>query len=157
VTNLASEQLQQNPADWPKAVLALFERAITCEYATLTSHHTPITYPVTPYVGDDGRTLDVSTGLTYPTKAERARRNPKVALLYSVPVGSGLIKPAVALVLGLASVRDANLQYNTDRYLRLSMVKVPSAYKSMPAFLLRRMPWYKSHTVTCSLGCSRAD
>jgi len=74
--------------------------------ATLTSHYTPNTYPVTPYVGDDGRTLDASTGLTYPTKAERARRNPKVALLYSDPVGSGLIKPAAALVLGLASVRE---------------------------------------------------
>ncbi len=33
-------------------------------------------------------------------------------------------------------------QHDTDRYLRLSMVKVPSTYKSMPAFLLRRMPWY---------------
>ena len=106
MTNLASEQLQQNPADWPKAVLALFERAITCEYATLTSHHSPNTYPFTPYVGYDGRTLDIATGLTYPTKAERARRNPKVALLYSDPVGSGLIKPAATLVLGLASVRE---------------------------------------------------
>lgn len=142
MTDLASEQLQQNPASWPEAVLALFERAITCEYATLTSQQTPITYPVTPYIGDDGRTLDVSTGLAYPTKAERARRIPKVALLYSDPVGSGLSKPPVVLVLGLASVRDANLQHNTDRYIRMSMSKVPSAYKSIPAFLLRRMPWY---------------
>jgi hypothetical protein len=140
--SVISEQLQQNPAGWPNTVLALFERAITCEYATLTKHQTPITYPVTPYIGDDGRTLDVSTGLTYPAKAERARRNPKVALLYSDPVGSGLANPPVVLVLGLATVQDANLQQNTDRYLRLSMVKVPSAYKGMPPFMLRRMPWY---------------
>lgn len=140
--NPASGQLQQNPAGWPEAVLALFERAITCEYATLTRRHRPITYPVTPYLGEDGRTLDVSTGLTYPAKAERARHNPNVALLYSDPVGSGLAKPPVVLVFGLATVRDANLQRNTDRYMRLSMWKVSSAYKGLPPFLLRRMPWY---------------
>lgn len=139
---LTNPQLQQNPAGWPDAVLPLFEQAITCEYATLTNRQTPITYPVTPYIGDDGRTLDVSTGLTYPAKAERARRQPKVALLYSDPVGAGLVKPPVVLVLGLAAVRDANLQQNTDRYLRLSMRKLPNTYQGMPAFLLRRMPWY---------------
>lgn len=142
MVDLASEQLQQNPAGWPDEVLPLFERAITCEYASLTRHHRPITYPVTPYVGEDGLTLDVSTGLTYPAKAERARHNPKVALLYSDPVGCGLIKPPSVLVFGLATVRDANLQNNTDRYMRLSFVKVSSAYKGIPPFLLRRMPWY---------------
>lgn len=137
-----SEGRQRNPAGWPDAVLALFERAITCEYATLTRQRTPVTYPVTPYVGDDGRTLDVSTGLTYPAKAERARRNPQVALLYSDAVGCGLAQPPVVLVFGLAAVRDANLQANTDRYVRLSMSKVPAAFKGMPAPLIRSMPWY---------------
>ena len=86
--------------------------------------------------------MDVSTGLTYPSKAERARRNPKVALLFSDPVGTRLSKPPVVLVQGLAAVRDADLQANTDRYLRLSKKKVPEAYAGMPAFLLTRMTWY---------------
>jgi hypothetical protein len=142
MTDLKNEVLRQNPAGWPGEVLSIFERAITCEYATLTNRNTPITYPVIPFIGDDGCTLDVSTGLTYPAKAERARRNPRVALLYSDPVGSGLITPPVVLVFGCAAVRDANLQGNTDRYIRLAMAKTPEAYKSMPAFLLQRMPWY---------------
>lgn len=74
--------LAENPAGWPEELLPLFERAITVEYASLTRANTPVTYPVPPYVGDEVLTLDVSTGLTYPTKAERARRNPNVALLY---------------------------------------------------------------------------
>jgi hypothetical protein len=133
--------LAGNPSGWPEELLPLFERAITVEYASLTRASAPITYPLTPYVGEDGLTLDVSTGLTYPAKAERARRNPKVALLYSDPLGSGLDGAPVALVQGLATVRDSDLQANTDRYVRLGMAKLPDTYKGQPRFLpsLRRL------------------
>ena len=47
---------------------------ITTEYASLDRSGTPITWPVTPYLGAGG-TLDVTTGLSYPLKAQRARRN----------------------------------------------------------------------------------
>ncbi len=134
--------LAGNPAGWPEELLPLFERAITVEYASLTRAGAPVTYPVTPYVGEEGTTLDVSTGLTYPAKAERARRNPKVALLYSDPLGSRLDAAPVALVQGLATVRDADLQANTDRYVRLSMAKNPAAYEGQPKFLLRSVGWY---------------
>jgi hypothetical protein len=134
--------LAQNPAGWPEVVLPLFERAMTVEYASLTRAGTPVTYPVTPYVGDDGLTLDVSTGLTYPAKAERARRNPKVALLYSDSMGTGLDAAPVVLVQGFATVRDADLQANTDRYVRLAIAKFPEAYGSQPKFLLRSLAWY---------------
>ena len=129
------------PSAWPSVVQSIFERAITTEYASLTGKLAPLTYPVTPYIGQAG-TLDISTGLTYPTKAERARRNPKVALLYSDPVGSGLKKPPVVLVQGMAAVRDADLQANTDRYIREGVRKLPEAYQGTPTFMLARMPWY---------------
>jgi hypothetical protein len=132
----------ENPTGWPEELLPLFERAVAVEYASLTRAGNPVTYPVTPYVGEDATTLDVSTGLTYPAKAERARRNPKVALLYSDPLGSGLEEAPVALVQGLATVRDADLQANTDRYVRLSMAKFPAAYEGQPRFLLRNTGWY---------------
>jgi hypothetical protein len=123
-------------------VLPVFDRAVTVQYASLTKAGAPIMTPLTPYLGEDGRTLDVSTGLTYPAKAERARRNAKVCLLFSDPVGSGLEAPPVVLVQGLATVRDRDLQANTDRYVRRSMEKLPEAYKGQPRFLLRRLPAY---------------
>lgn len=131
-----------SPADLPAEVWAVLDRSITVDYTSLTRQGAPVMLPVTPYVSDDRTTLDVSTGLTYPTKAERARRNPKVSLLYSDPLGSGLGQPPVVLVPGLATVRDADLQANTDRYVRLALEKLPAAYRGQPKFLLRTLVWY---------------
>jgi len=123
------------PLPYPSELLPVFQKSITCEYASLTASGTPITFPVTPYMGEN--TLDVSTGLTYPSKAERARRNPKVGLLYSDPVGSGLQNAPVVLVYGHAAVRDAHLQTNTDRYVKYAHKNMP-----LPPFVLRRMTFY---------------
>lgn len=125
---------------WPDELGEVFEQALTCEYASLTRAGAPVTVPSTPYVGS--RTLDVSTGLSYPAKAERARRNPKVALLFADAIGTGALRPPVVLVQGHAAVRDADLQANTDRYARVALAKLPEATKGQPKFLLRRMKFY---------------
>ncbi|MFI6316932.1 pyridoxamine 5'-phosphate oxidase family protein [Nonomuraea sp. NPDC050556] len=122
---------------WPLEAAALFERALVCEYASLTRDGRPVTWPVTPYVGDGS--LDVSTGVTYPGKAERARRNPHVALLFSDASDTGLDRAPVVLVQGRATVRDADLQANTDRYVSAS---VGSGFAGMPWFVLKGLGWY---------------
>lgn len=130
-----------NPAGWPDELVGVFESAITAEYCSLTATGRPVTVPTTPYLGRVGTTLDVSTGLTYPAKAERARREPRVALLFADPVGSSRLDPPVVLVQGLATVRDSDLQANTDRYVQLSTEKLPEATMG-PRAVLRRMSWY---------------
>src|SRR4051812_17122039 len=55
----------------PEDVRTVLDRSLVCEYASLTKDGRPITWPLTAYVGPTG-TLDVSTGLAYPDKAERA-------------------------------------------------------------------------------------
>lgn len=77
-----------------------------------------------------------------PPRPSRARRDPRVCLLFADPLGSGLDDPPVVLVQGLATVRDSNLQANTDRYVRVSMAKLPDATKGQPPFVLRRLAWY---------------
>ena len=134
--------VQQTVPDpgWPAGLRTLAERSLVTEYASLTREGRPVTWPVTPYVGD-GTTLDVTTGLTYPAKADRARRDPRVALLFSAPV-EGLDRTPVVLVQGLATVRDADLQAGLDRYLRQTREKMPQTYTGMPRFAIRRMDWY---------------
>jgi hypothetical protein len=127
-------------APWPAQLTPFLDAAVTTEYASLTRDGRPVAVPVTPYSG--AATLDVSTGLTYPAKAERARRDPRVALLFADPVGSGLEAPPVALVQGLATVRDRDLQAGLDRYVRVSSAKLPGSYEGTPWFVLRRSAWY---------------
>src|SRR5690349_14997725 len=129
---------------WPEELTEVFTSSLVCEYASLTRRLTPVTWPVTPYRST--RTLDVSTGLSYPLKAERARANPRVALSYSDPSGyasgSATGRPPVVLVEGLATVRDADLQANTDRYVRESLLR--NATNGTPWFVARTWSWYSS-------------
>lgn len=117
-------------------------RFVATEYSSLTADGRPITWPVTPYLGRSATTVDVSTGLTYPLKAERARRDPRVALSFSFPAGSGLDPAPTLVVQGLATVRDADLAANSARYLVESKERFPAAFGSIPTWVLRRMEWY---------------
>lgn len=112
-----------------------------CEYASLKKDGTPITSPVIPFPGEDGRTIDIQTGLTYPSKAERARNNPRVCLLYSEPKASPIDKPPTILVYGEATVYDADLQANTDRYVQMNLARF-KMFRSVPGFIFRKMDGY---------------
>lgn len=127
--------------DWA-AIVNQAASFVTTEYASLTRAGAPVTWPVTPYRGAHDKTLDVATGLTYPLKAERARRNPRVALSFSFPVGSGLADPATFVVQGLATVRDADLIATSGRYLQASADRFPAAFAKIPDLVLRHMDWY---------------
>jgi hypothetical protein len=98
---------------------------------------------VTPYYRPGEPCIDVTTGLGYPKKANDARANPKVSLLFSDPTGCGLSDPPMVLVQGIADVDDHDLEANRDRYARESAAKLP-ATQSMhpPAFLQRQFSWY---------------
>jgi len=127
----------------PPEVQDVFERFVTTEYTTLDGHGRPITWPVTPYYSPGGPSIDVSTGLGYPKKADDARANPHVALLFSDPTGSGLERPPMVLVQGAATVDDRDLEANRARYERESAEKLPAASGALPPKPLRGLfTWY---------------
>jgi hypothetical protein len=127
----------------PESVCAVFDRFITTEYTTIDRRGQPITWPVTPYHHREEGCIDVTTGLGYPKKAYDARANPKVALLFSDPTGSGVDDPPMVLVQGTAAMDDHDLEANRERYWNESLEKLP-ATKSMhpPKFLQGMLAWY---------------
>jgi hypothetical protein len=130
-----------NDMGLPDELLPILVDNWSCEYASLKNDGTPITIPLIPFPGEDGRTIDINTGLAYPTKAERARNNPKVCLLFSEPRSAPAEKPPVVLVYGKATVCDADLQTNTDRYVRGFLARM-KFLSWMPRFLMRGMRGY---------------
>lgn len=73
----------------PREVKDVFDQFITCEYATVDGDQ-PIVWPITPYYEPGAETIDVTTGLGYPKKADDAAAHPSVSLLFSDPTGAGI-------------------------------------------------------------------
>lgn len=127
----------------PPAVRDVFERFITTEYVTVGADKQPIAWPVTPYYEQGGATIDVTTGVGYPKKALDAARNPRVALLFSDPTGSGIDSDLQVLVQGSAEVDDHDLTANRERYRRQSLEKLPATKQMLPPRLLENLfSWY---------------
>jgi hypothetical protein len=130
-------------ATLPDEVQAVFERFVATEYTTVDPAGQPITWPVTPYYRRGGPEIDITTGLGYPKKADDARLNPHVALLFSNPTGSGLDNPPAVLVQGTAAVDEADLELNRMRYSRESVEKLPATKGMYPPKPIQRMfDWY---------------
>jgi Pyridoxamine 5'-phosphate oxidase len=129
----------------PAEVRAAFERFVTTEFTTVGAGEQPITWPVTPYYEQGGASIDLTTGLGYPKKADDAARHPKVALLFSDPTGSGIETGIQVLVQGTAEVDERDLDANAERYLRESAVKLPATKKMHPPkFMRNALGWYYS-------------
>jgi hypothetical protein len=130
-------------ASLPTEVQRIFERFITTEYTTVDRRGQPITWPVTPYYRPGAETIDITTGLGYPKKANDARVNPRVSLLFSDPTGSGIEWPPAVLVQGTAEVDDRDLDANRRRYARESVEKIAAfGGRQPPEWLQRALHWY---------------
>jgi len=102
----------------PHDVQAVFERFVTTEYTTIDARGQPITWPVTPYYHGGEGCVDVTTGVGYPKKADDARRNPHVSLLFSDATGARMEHAPMVLVQGTARVDEEDLEANRERYVR---------------------------------------
>jgi len=124
----------------PDEVVATIERSSVTEFATVTRAGVPIDTPLFSFPSDDLATLDVATGLSYPAKAERARRNPKVGMF--LPTGPD---QPVVLVRGRAAVRDGDLQANAERY--VAETGFDAVGFGLPWAEARKAVWYWTRVI----------
>ncbi len=126
----------------PSDLARIFDRFIVTEYAYFTPKGEPLCWPVTPYWNAETDTISIATGLAYPSKADYAKRNPKVAVLFSAAKGSGMSDRTHILVQGDATVRDENIQENTDRYVSEMRRKFPQARLALNPLTVRLLDFY---------------
>jgi hypothetical protein len=127
----------------PPELAQAAERYLTCEFVTIDASGRPIVWPVTPYFRADEGCIDVTTGVGYPKKADDAARNPRVALLFSDPTGSGVDPAPMVLVQGTARVDDRDPAANAERYEREMAAKLPALHALAPSGPLKRLfSWY---------------
>lgn len=128
-----------NPfAGLPDEIYDAMCAAINLEFATMTAQGVALDTPTFSMVNPSGRSFDIATGLAYPAKAERARRNPKVGLLLE-----GLPDMPVVAVAAMAAVRDADFQANVNRYIaETGHYTVEALAFGNPWSVIRDIVWY---------------
>jgi hypothetical protein len=129
----------------PAEVARFIATRFVAEFATVTAAGVPIDSPLVPFLSADRTTIDTATGLAYPAKADRARRNPKVGMLFE-----GSAEEPVVLLSGMAAVRDRDMQGNLERYLAEEIL-TPAISPELVDWetVTRPAIWYFARIITC--------
>lgn len=90
----------------PAELLPALRAYRTAEFATVGRSGTPIAWPTAVLASDDGSSVLLGTSIGFPQKAFNVRREPRVALLFSDPTGSGARGLSQVLVQGAAQCTD---------------------------------------------------
>ncbi|WP_171074308.1 pyridoxamine 5'-phosphate oxidase family protein [Nonomuraea basaltis] len=90
---------------FPAPLVPVIDGYRTCEFVTIGRSGVPIAWPTIPLRRDDG-TILITTSIALPQKAYNIRRDPRVALLFSDPTGSGQHSAPQVLVQGTATCPD---------------------------------------------------
>ncbi len=130
----------------PTEVDAVFRHFRVCEFTTLSRDGTPVTWPLVARFRPERMQFLLTASIGFPQKAFNIRREPRVALLFSDPTGSGLSDPPAVLVQGVAEAPDRVVTSveGLEAYWRDSVFRRQPFSKTFSAlpYLRRLMDWY---------------
>ena len=117
----------------------------TCEFATMSRAGVPIAWPVVVDVSPAADRIVLTTSIAFPQKAFNVRRDPRVALLFSDPTGTGRADLPHVLVRGTARC-PARIETGTaglDQYWRKLAIRQPASRNYGRTVVGRRLfDWY---------------
>lgn len=127
-------------------VARIMSSYLTCEVATISRSGTPVAWPVSGVWRPADQTFVLSTSIGFARKALNVRRDPRVALLFSDPTGSGLDlsapdQPGQVLLQGEGVSPDeivTSFARNADLWQRISAAQ-PSSRALSTGRLVRRL------------------
>lgn len=127
-------------------VARIMSSYLTCEVATISRSGTPVAWPVSGVWRPADQAFVLSTSIGFAQKALNVRRDPRVALLFSDPTGSGLDlsvpdQPGQVLVQGEGVSPDeivTSFARNADLWQRISSAQ-PSSRALSTGGLVRRL------------------
>lgn len=129
----------------PSDLRTLVDDYRTCELATLTRRGLPMAWPTAPLVEAGTGRITITTSIALPQKAYNVRRDPRVAVLFSDPTGSGRRDLPQVLVRGTAVCPDEIRTSPTgleEYWSRLYERQPSSGDGSGNAVSRRLMDWY---------------
>jgi hypothetical protein len=130
-------------SELPKQVADLIYTTHYIEFVTVSQAGAPINTPTLVFPTEDLSSIDVATGVAYPVKAERLRRNPKAAFWVDGVIPG---EPTVQIV-GYGATRDADIQANALRY--IAETGIYGTGVSIPWTGRYKSIWYWSRLIMC--------
>ncbi|HAF10231.1 MAG TPA: pyridoxamine 5'-phosphate oxidase [Chloroflexi bacterium] len=112
----------------PAEVGAVVREFRSCEFSTLARDGTPVTWPTMPFFEPDWRRFLITSSIGLAQKAVNIRRDPRVAMLFSNPTGSGLVSPPFVLIQGDAEAPE-------------ELGQLDERFESMTRLLFERQPF----------------
>lgn len=132
----------------PPEVGAVVRDFRSCEFSTVARDGTPVTWPTMPFFESEHRRFLITSSVGLMQKAVNIRRDPRVAMRFSDPTGSGLVRPPGVLIQGDAEVPDGLadiLDPRFDGMARLLFERQPigpTLIGAIPGPFRRLMDWY---------------
>jgi len=131
----------------PAEVGAVVREFRSCELSTLARDGTPVTWPTMPFFEAEQRRFLITSSIGLAQKALNIRRDPRVAMLFSNPTGSGLVSPPQILIQGDAEASEelGVLDERTEAMSRLLFERQPvglALVGAIPGPLRHVADWY---------------
>jgi hypothetical protein len=145
----------------PPEVGAVVRDFRSCEFSTLARDGTPVTWPTMPFFEPEQRRFLITSSVGLMQKAVNIRRDPRVAMRFSDPTCSGLVRPPGVLIQGDAEVPEGLADIFDPRFdgmARLLFERTAVGWRFRPRTFVTApvIPWDRLNAIKREIAAAHA-